>query len=495
MNEKKIEIIKSDRLKELNMLSASRIRLRLKKAWYLLKYGMPLKKIIRYLVLFTLRAPIERIWRFLFFKEWRGGLEKQESGGSINTCHTCRIAVNIGNAGIGDAIVALRAVRDIIGQIEEEVLTDDVADVTADIFFSSPAALKFIALPLENVRSVMDLYQYKILSENYDAVFRLNTFFISEYINKAKTKIGAEAENTLKPVRVLKTLTAIMENIKNSRKPIEKYVKLRPFSEGVLSDIIVKAGYRRENYLNYAAGIGIGVGVGVGIGVGVRGNNKPDKEGADKSGNKSVDNSSNKSGGGLRMNMNIDEEAVNKFELNGKKFITVHDGWDENTKIRKGKTSTKSYPLENWVKLVMELKAMLPEYEIVQIGGTGNGSDINGCSRNLRGKTSLREAAGILAGSSLHIDTDSGLVHIAVSLGTKCAVLFGPTNLEYCSYGQNLNIAPKKCGNCWWSKDDWMENCPRGLKTAECMESIEPAETAERIKRFLKSDTFFSGRG
>jgi len=455
--ETELEKIKSVRLIELKQLSVSRIKKTLKKVRYLLKYGMPMKKIIRYSILFALKSPIERL--ILSFNGNRYKKHFKSFCGNDKCC----VAVNLGNAGIGDGIVALRAVRDILEKAGDKA-GDGVGSgnggIVVDIFFSSPAAIEFIALPQKYVRSVMDLYDYKILSGHYDIIFRLNTFFISEHINKKSiNKVSAN----------LPILIDLMRNIKDSRKPLEKYIRLRPFSEGVLSDAIVKTGYRRETYLSYSAGIA------------------EQEENYEKQEDKKYKKISKNPvlDSGLKLNIDFDKKAIYKFNLEGKKFITIHDGWDENTKI-KNKTSTKSYPFNSWIKLIQELKLRLPEYCMVQIGGTGNGSDIEGVDYNLRGQTTLKEAAGVLAASSLHIDTDSGLVHIAASLGIKCAVLFGPTNIDYCSYGQNLNIGPKKCGNCWWSTDDWMEKCPRGLEAPECMASIEPAETAERIKIFLK---------
>ena len=95
----------------------------------------------------------------------------------------------------------------------------------------------------------------------------------------------------------------------------------------------------------------------------------------------------------------------------------------------------------------------------------------------------LKETASVISEASLHIDTDSGLVHIAACLGTVCAVIFGPTNALYCSYSENINISPRLCGNCWWSFYDWMNACPKGLNAPECMNSIEPNDIIKEIKQ------------
>jgi hypothetical protein len=294
---------------------------------------------------------------------------------------------------------------------------------------------------MPNVRRVLNLPDYTLMRKFYDIDLKLNTFFIKEEINNnelSRKKISEKFPSILK----------IIENIKTNRSNIEKYIKTRPFSEGILSDAVTAMGLSRAVYLNNTSGIA-----------------SP----ADT----------------LKLNIDIysAETITAKFNLRGVKFITVHDGWDENTKTKTG-SSTKSYPPQKWQELVNMLKHEFPDYTVVQLGGLGNGSDITGIDLNLRGKTTLKEAACLLAASSLHIDTDSGLVHIVVSLGTPCAVIFGPTNAEYCSYNEVPNyiaVPPILCGNCWWSTDGWMETCPRGLNAPECMNSIEPIDIIKSI--------------
>src|SRR6185369_8493444 len=100
--------------------------------------------------------------------------------------------------------------------------------------------------------------------------------------------------------------------------------------------------------------------------------------------------------------------------------------------------------------------------------------------------TSLHEAAWVLKNSLLHVDGDSGLVHMARALHTKSIVMFGPTNSEFFHYEANEKLVSKNCTNCWWSTQDWMRSCPRGLKEPECMTSIAPHEVLTRVARHLR---------
>ena len=63
---------------------------------------------------------------------------------------------------------------------------------------------------------------------------------------------------------------------------------------------------------------------------------------------------------------------------------------------------------------------------------------------------SLELVKYVLKGSLLHIDCDSGLVHLATQLGTKCVVLFGQTSVWYFGYEQNINIVSKVCNSCYF---------------------------------------------
>ena len=436
--ELKLEKIKSIRKSEIEKLAASSFKRKIKKIVYLLKYGMPFGKFIKYSLSYVFVIPFAKIktnfnGKTIKEKYFGAGMGDGANAGAGNDCY---IAVNIGNAGIGDAIVAIRFLRDFAGFVSKG--TD--GHLVFDVFYRSPDSIKFITAAMPNVRRVLNLPDYTLIRKFYDIDLKLNTFFIKEEINElSRKKISEKFPSILK----------IIENIKTSRSPLEKYIKTRPFSEGILSDAVTAIGLSRAVYLNNTAGIA-----------------SP----ADT----------------LKLNIDIysAETITAKFNLKGVKFITVHDGWDENTKTKTG-SSTKSYPPQKWQELVSLLKHEFPDYTVVQLGGLGNGSDIEGVDLNLRGKTTLKEAASLLAVSSLHIDTDSGLVHIAVSLGTPCAVIFGPTNVKYFSYNEVPNYIaapPRLCGNCWWSTDGWMATCPRGLNAPECMNSIEPLEIINKIK-------------
>jgi len=170
--------------------------------------------------------------------------------------------------------------------------------------------------------------------------------------------------------------------------------------------------------------------------------------------------------------------AVSRLVPPGTPYLTVHDGFDA-SQAAPG-SATKCWPLEHWNELVRRLKAQLPELRIVQLGAASS-RPIAGVDLCLVNETTLAEAAWLIKGALLHVDTESGLVHLARTLATRSVVLFGPTDRDYYGYPENLNLSAGECGNCWWSTPDWLRNCPRGLEEPACMAAIPPDQVCRMV--------------
>ena len=181
-------------------------------------------------------------------------------------------------------------------------------------------------------------------------------------------------------------------------------------------------------------------------------------------------------------------DGYRRFEELGlakRPYITIHNGWD-NVAHRDTVNATKGWPPSHYERFVAAFKERFPQVLVVQLGAKTS-RPIAGCDVGLVNDTTLHESAWILKHSLLHVDGDSGLVHLARALHTKSLVLFGPTNHDFFRYSQNETCFSTICGNCWWSTTDWMRSCPRGLREPECMKSIEPAEVLERAEKYLRS--------
>lgn len=192
---------------------------------------------------------------------------------------------------------------------------------------------------------------------------------------------------------------------------------------------------------------------------------------------------SNISYGGDRFAVPRDAGALPKFLLTGRKYVTIHNGFDEYfSGASSARYVTKVYP--RFDEVVEALKKGLGDVLIVQIGGKTS-TPIAGVDVNLVNRTTLAEAAEILGNAALHIDNEGGLVHLASCLGVFSCVIFGSTSVDYFAYPENINVRPHFCGGCWWATRDWLFECPRGFGEARCLTETPPEEVADVISIFL----------
>jgi ADP-heptose:LPS heptosyltransferase/SAM-dependent methyltransferase len=149
-------------------------------------------------------------------------------------------------------------------------------------------------------------------------------------------------------------------------------------------------------------------------------------------------------------------------------YITVHTGVDIRVITDH---APKIWPKKRWREFCRLFKQYYPDILLVQLGAA-HSPRIEGTDLCLLGKTSMSETRVILKHALLHVDGDSGLVHLRRQLGGKSVVMFGPTPVAYYGYPQNKNIVAKKCGNCMWLTDDWFMRCIKDMDIPECMLSI-----------------------
>jgi ADP-heptose:LPS heptosyltransferase len=100
------------------------------------------------------------------------------------------------------------------------------------------------------------------------------------------------------------------------------------------------------------------------------------------------------------------------------------------------KLQVKDWGTENWLSLIKELKKKLAGWKLVIIGANEDSYLANdllnvwdGLGLNLCGRVSPRISAAILQKSKIFIGHDSGPMHLAASVGTKCVAIFSARNL------------------------------------------------------------------
>ena len=148
-----------------------------------------------------------------------------------------------------------------------------------------------------------------------------------------------------------------------------------------------------------------------------------------------------------------------------------------------GRHPVKEWPdaqLSGYLRLVHQA---FPELSIVQLGSAGSRA-LPEADCNLLGED-LRVVEQVLAHSLLHVDCESGLVHVATQLGTRCAVIFGPTDPAHFAYLENINIRADVCAPCCGAWED-ESHCLRDEEIPPCMVAVTPEMVFEQTRGWLQ---------
>jgi hypothetical protein len=134
---------------------------------------------------------------------------------------------------------------------------------------------------------------------------------------------------------------------------------------------------------------------------------------------------------------------------------------------------TKEWPQASWEALCRRLGM---RFSLVQLG-TALDPGLPGV-RDLRGKTTLAEAAAWLSRAAVFVGLESGLMHLAAATATPAVIVYGgrstPGETGYPSHRTIVRRPP--CSPCALN-----DGCPHGMA---CMD-IPPSEVEERILSVL----------
>lgn len=125
----------------------------------------------------------------------------------------------------------------------------------------------------------------------------------------------------------------------------------------------------------------------------------------------------------------------------------------------------RAWAPENWRELVTRAQRDFPDYQFVQIGLAKTGV-LDGVM-DLTSKTSFRQAAMIIAKSSLFLGTEGGLMHAAAAVDARSVILWGGvTRPEFAGYPDKHQIICKyvscsPCGNLGYC--DFQHKCMRQI--------------------------------
>jgi ADP-heptose:LPS heptosyltransferase/SAM-dependent methyltransferase len=319
--------------------------------------------------------------------------------------------------GIGDVIVGAQLLRH---------LQSSVPECYTDVFYHTPEVAEFVFHQARFVHAVQPAAGFPDGMRRYDLSLRIHSLVNCEIRNAAKLRrVDADFANRL-------------EEAIRRYSTFDGFFREEPQFDGLWGRTCVRNGYDRRTSLGWLTGLSIE-------------RNEP-------------------------LFLAPDPAAYDLFENWFRDpfaaYVTVHDGFDNNVRLAPG-AATKCWPFEHWTELIRKLKEAKPWLRIVQLGSR-NSRPIPGVDIDLVQRASLSQSAWFIKHAQLHIDGDSGLVHLARALHTPSVVLFGPTDHEFFGYSHNVNLTAPGCGNCWWSSPTWLSRCPRGLSKPECMTSIEP---------------------
>ena len=144
---------------------------------------------------------------------------------------------------------------------------------------------------------------------------------------------------------------------------------------------------------------------------------------------------------------------------------------------------SKDWPSTRYGELAATLLSRDSSLRILIVGGKADiavgdsiaaAANAGGRVVNLCGKTSIAESLALLAKCDLLVANDTGPVHMAAAVGTRCLVLFGPTRPDWTGpYGEGHRVIMRDlpCQPCL------KHRCPRGDHA--CLESITVDEVAD----------------
>lgn len=334
--------------------------------------------------------------------------------------------------GVGDLLVIARFIRD---------LQAEAGPFIFDIFCVHPKIAQWIFSNVPGFENsefdtVMHIGKLRAF---YDAELHISQTVTVAYKDKKETPLNRYP------------LSKIFQAVARASQELHLYIANQPFLDNSLGRVAVYSNASRRNFLHHMASIHYGDDL---------------------------------------FPIPSNTGALDRFALQGKRWVTVHNGFDTNF-IVSGRQATKCYP--HFDSVLAIIKQARPDLIIIQIGAS-NSTKLRHADVDMISQTTLQEVTAVLQGSMLHLDNESGLVHLSACLGTQSIVVFGPTPSDYFAYPNNTSINPTFCGGCWWINELWMDHCSRNLPSAECMTTIKPEYIAQAfLERLEKIESNLEG--
>ena len=174
-------------------------------------------------------------------------------------------------------------------------------------------------------------------------------------------------------------------------------------------------------------------------------------------------------------------EVLSRYKLKDHNFFTFQIGANPRLQYC---NIPKIWPYKYYEELLHLLKKKYRDVIFVQIGEhTPSGSVLQGCDISLIGKTDFEDLKILLKYSTLHFDSECGMVHLRKAVdGGPSVVFFGPTLPEIFGYSSNINCRSDKCKyGCAETHDRWEISCQNIKNPNICMRSLTPHMVYKQI--------------
>lgn len=159
-------------------------------------------------------------------------------------------------------------------------------------------------------------------------------------------------------------------------------------------------------------------------------------------------------------------------------------------------TPYKNWPQEDWAALIQLLAVRWPHVSILLLGD-GNETEIGAYLAgkapkqvvNLVGRTTIREVMALLNASTVYLGVDSGLMHMAVSLGKPTVSIWGASDPILFGYntldGNRHKVVRNRlfCQPCnaWIAPNTERVSDPLRCPDFKCIRSIAPATVMDAV--------------
>lgn len=152
----------------------------------------------------------------------------------------------------------------------------------------------------------------------------------------------------------------------------------------------------------------------------------------------------------------------------------------------------KQWPLERYRELIQTLISAHPDYRIVLFGSAPEEQMTREMAHGLgpnvlvvAGKTSVKQVAALIEGCDLLVCNDSGLMHVAVAVGTPVVAIYGPTDIRRTAPLGPLHSVVRHdlpCSPCFKLEgDDQIYVCSHH----DCLMTITPGEVFLALEESL----------